>query len=188
MYKIWRVLVLVFVLSILLGGGAAQASKPDAFWRPHATSAVLSAVGETPPGEEYPIGYVEFIPRPAQPMAHPTPSVSSWQQQPVFQSSGYDVLDSHAGPTSGCRKEIQGQLIVAEAHNSASRVMSLSAVEHVYQDGVHIIRVNLADQTVRFRTAIANDDQGGREYVSSMAQRHCALAAINADYFTGAVL
>jgi len=49
--------------------------------------------------------------------------------------------------------------------------------------GVHIVRINLRDPRVRFRTAIAGDDQGGRETVLSMARRHGAKLAINADYF-----
>jgi len=57
------------------------------------------------------------------------------------------------------------------------------AVQYLYQDGAHILRVDLTNSDLRFRTVIANDERGGCERVSSMARRYNALAAINADYF-----
>jgi hypothetical protein len=62
-------------------------------------------------------------------------------------------------------------------------VSAWDAVQYLYQDGAHILRVDLTNPDLRFRTVIANDERGGCERVSSMARRYNALAAINADYF-----
>jgi hypothetical protein len=58
-----------------------------------------------------------------------------------------------------------------------------SPISYRVDGGVHIVRINLRDPRVHFRNAIANNDQGGRETVVSMAHRLGAKVAINGDYF-----
>ncbi|MGQ9628224.1 MAG: phosphodiester glycosidase family protein [Anaerolineae bacterium] len=57
------------------------------------------------------------------------------------------------------------------------------AIQYSFQDDTHILRIDLTNPNIRFRTVLSNDGRGGCEKVSSMARRYEALLAINADYF-----